>query len=61
MKSFTLVISQKKNLIKIFQKTNIIVLKKEGLLKNLGHLKDNKNYVTDLCVKIILYVYQNAR
>jgi hypothetical protein len=24
-------------------------------------LKDNKNYVTDLCVKIILYVYQNAR
>jgi hypothetical protein len=51
----------KKHLDKFFIQKSISVLKKYILLKKYFHLKDDNNYVGGLCIKSILYVYQNAR
>jgi hypothetical protein len=42
----------KKHLDKFFIQTNISVLKKNILLRNYFHLKDEKNYVEGLYIKI---------
>jgi hypothetical protein len=42
----------KKHMDKIFIQMNINVLKKNTLLKNYSHLKDDKNYVKRFCIKI---------
>jgi hypothetical protein len=46
------VISQK-HLDKFFIQMSISMLKKNILLKNYFHLKDNKNYVGGLCIKML--------
>jgi len=46
----------KKHLDKFFIKTNISVLKKNILLKNYFHLKDDKNYIGGLCIKMYLWL-----
>ncbi len=51
LKSLTYVISQK-NLETFFIQTSKSVLKKNILLKNYFLLKDDKNYVGGLCIKI---------
>ncbi len=53
------VISQE-NLDKFFIWTNISVLKKTILLKFYFHLKDDKNYVGGLCIKIH-FIYLSKR
>jgi hypothetical protein len=60
LQSKTHVISQKK-MDKFFIQMSINVLKKNISFKNYFHLKDDKNYVGGLCIKSILYVYQNAK
>jgi hypothetical protein len=47
----------KKQLNKFFIQMNISVLKKNILLRNYFHLKDDKNDVGDLYIKSILYLY----
>jgi hypothetical protein len=60
LKSLTHVISQK-TFWQVFHSNKHKCVKKNIFLKNYFHLNDDKNYVGGLCVKSILYVYQNAR
>jgi hypothetical protein len=51
MKNSIHVISQKKKKKRLFIQTSIIMLKR-NILKNYSHLKNKKNYVGGICIKI---------